>query len=99
MRKLTLLALTAGLMIGSYGTAAAPKVGDAAPAFESKSDDGKAWKSEDHVGKQVVVIYFYPADFTGGCTKQACAYRDDFKKFTDKGVEVVGVSGDSVQGH
>ena len=38
------------------------------------------------------MVYFYPADFTGGCTKQACGFRDDNKKLTDKGVEVVGVS-------
>ena len=43
-----------------------PKVGDAAPAFESTSDAGKAWKSSDVVGKKVVVVFFYPAAFTGG---------------------------------
>jgi len=99
MRKWAMLALTAGLMIGVSATAAELKVGDAAPTFTSTSDDGKPWKSADHVGKKVVVVYFYPADFTGGCTKQACAYRDDFGKFADKGVEVVCVSGDNVEGH
>src|SRR5207244_3505075 len=42
---------------------------------------------------------FYPADLTGGCTKQACGFRDDFKKLTDKGVTVIGVSGDSASNH
>jgi len=98
MRTLTLLALTAGLMLGTRAMAEV-KVGDPAPKFASTSDDGKAWKSEDHVGKKIVVVYFYPADFTGGCTKQACAYGEDYKKLTDKGVEIVGVSGDSVMGH
>ena len=79
--------------------AAELKVGDKAPVFESTADDGKAWKSADHVGKKIVVVYFYPADFTGGCTKQACSYRDDFGKLADKGVEVIGVSGDNVEGH
>ena len=74
-------------------------VGDVAPKFESMDDQGKAWKSADHVGKKVVVVYFYPADDTGGCTKQACGFRDDMKKLTDKGIEVVGVSGDSVKNH
>jgi peroxiredoxin Q/BCP len=73
------------------------KVGDAAPKFESVNDAGKAWKSEDHVGKKVVVVYFYPASFTGGCTAQAMAFQADMKKFADKDVEIVGVSGDSVQ--
>ncbi|WP_010584923.1 peroxiredoxin [Schlesneria paludicola] len=75
------------------------KVGDAAPAFEVKDDSGQDWKSSDHIGKKVVVVYFYPADMTGGCTKQACGFRDDMKTLTDKGVEVVGVSGDSVRNH
>jgi peroxiredoxin Q/BCP len=74
-------------------------VGDPAPVFESTDDQGNPWKSTDHVGKKILVIYFYPADLTGGCTAQACAYRDDMKKLADKGVEVVGVSGDSVENH
>jgi thioredoxin-dependent peroxiredoxin len=77
----------------------AVNVGDAAPVFQSTDDQGKTWKSADHVGKQVLVVYFYPADLTGGCTAQACSFRDDMKKLTDKGVEVVGVSGDSVKNH
>ena len=75
------------------------KVGDSAPAFDVKDDAGKDWKSSDHVGKHVVVVYFYPADMTGGCTKQACGFRDDMKTLRDKGVEVVGISGDSVENH
>src|SRR5437867_7890967 len=73
------------------------KVGDAAPAFTAKDDAGKDWKSAEHIGKKVVVVYFYPASFTGGCTKQACGFRDDSKALTEKGVEVVGVSGDTVR--
>lgn len=75
------------------------KVGDPAPTFSATDDQGNTWKSSDHVGKKVVVVYFYPADMTGGCTKQACGFRDDLGKLGDKGVEVVGVSGDSVKGH
>lgn len=75
------------------------KVGDAAPKFESTDDAGKPWKSEDYVGKKVVVVYFYPADLTGGCTKQACGFRDDMAKLKEQGVEVVGVSGDSAKNH
>ena len=75
------------------------KVGDAAPVFEVEDDKGETWKSKDHVGKKIVVVYFYPADMTGGCTKQACAFRDDFPKLEDEGIEVVGVSGDSAANH
>ncbi|OYP30995.1 peroxiredoxin [Rhodopirellula sp. MGV] len=80
-------------------TASAIDVGDAAPKFQAKDDSGEIWKSEDHVGKKILVVYFYPADMTGGCTKQACGYRDKMKDFTDAGVEVVGVSGDTVENH
>jgi peroxiredoxin Q/BCP len=79
--------------------AAGVKVGEPAPEFEATDDKGQAWKSSDHVGKKVLVVYFYPADLTGGCTKQACGFRDDLDKLADKGVEVVGVSGDSVKNH
>jgi peroxiredoxin Q/BCP len=75
------------------------KVGDKAPSFTSTDDQGKEWKSADVVGKKVLVVYFYPADLTGGCTKQACGFRDDMKTLKDKGVEVVGVSGDSARNH
>src|SRR5262249_48334935 len=75
------------------------KVGDKAPAFESVDENGKAWKSSDVVGKKILVLYFSPADFTGGCTAQACGYRDDIEKLSGKGVEVVGVSGDSAENH
>ena len=75
------------------------KVGDPAPGFQAQDDSGKDWKSSEHVGKKVIVVYFYPADMTGGCTKQACGFRDDMKLLVEKGVEVVGVSGDSVKNH
>ncbi len=75
------------------------KVGDAAPVFTTTDDQGKPWKSSDYVTKKVLVVYFYPADLTGGCTKQACGFRDDLQKLADKGVEIVGISGDSVKNH
>ena len=75
------------------------KVGDAAPVFQAMDDQGKTWKSSDVVGKKLIVVYFYPADMTGGCTKQACGFRDDMKKLEEKDVVVVGVSGDSVRNH
>jgi thioredoxin-dependent peroxiredoxin len=75
------------------------KVGDPAPVFEILDAQGKGWKSADHYGKKWVVIYFYPGDFTPGCTAQANAFRDAMNKLTEQGVEVVGVSGDSVKTH
>ena len=75
------------------------KVGDPAPEFEALDDTGKPWKSADHVGKHIMVVYFYPADMTPGCTKQACGYRDRLEELQNAGVEVVGISGDSVHNH
>jgi len=75
------------------------KVGDKAPAFQGTDDQGNTWKSSSLVGRKIVVVYFFPADFTKGCTDQACGFRDNFKDLTDKGVEIVGVSGDSVKTH
>lgn len=75
------------------------KIGDPAPAVDLRTDQDKTWSSADHYRKKWVVIYFYPGDFTPGCTAQANAFRDAMNKLTEQGVEVVGVSGDSVQTH
>ena len=75
------------------------KVGDAAPTFQLHDDQDKTWSSSDHVGKKWTVIYFYPGDFTPGCTAQAKAFTAAMDKLAEKGVAVVGVSGDSVKTH
>jgi peroxiredoxin Q/BCP len=75
------------------------EVGDEAPEFESVDDAGKPWTSSDHVGEKILVVYFYPKDMTPGCTKQGQCYRDAMAEFKDKDVEVVGVSGDTVESH
>ena len=99
MKRLALVVGALFLVVGLVAQAQEVKVGAKAPEFEGIYDAGKPWKSSDHVGKKIIVVYFYPADFTGGCTKQACAFRDDFGKLTDKGAEVVGISADSVKNH
>jgi peroxiredoxin Q/BCP len=75
------------------------QVGDNAPAFNLRTDSDKSWESSEHYGKKWVVIYFYPGDFTPGCTAQAKLFKEHMNKLSDLGVEVVGVSGDSVQTH
>ena len=79
--------------------AAGLAVGELLPAFESTDEQGLPWKSADHVGKKVLVLYFYPGDFTGGCIKQVEAYREGLAKLEELGVELVGVSGDEVATH
>ena len=72
-------------------------VGDRAPVFQAPADDGTLWRSADHVGRDIVVVYFYPAAMTGGCTAQACAFRDNRSQLEELGATVVGVSGDRVE--
>ncbi len=76
-----------------------PAEGSPAPDFTLPSDDGRMVKLSDYKGKQPVVLYFYPKDETPGCTKQACSFRDNFKAFKDAGIEVLGVSVDTVDAH
>nr|AEY76087.1 peroxiredoxin Q [Haloxylon ammodendron] len=72
--------------------------GSMAPAFTLKDQDGKTVSLSKFKGKPVVV-YFYPADETPGCTKQACAFRDSYEKFKKAGAEVIGISGDDTSSH
>jgi thioredoxin-dependent peroxiredoxin len=71
-------------------------VGDKAPLFKAFADDGSIWDIQNILGEKIIVVYFYPAAMTGGCTKQACSYRDYREDLLSAGVEVVGVSGDKV---
>jgi peroxiredoxin Q/BCP len=79
--------------------AAMPKTGDLAPEFEGVDQDGKTVKLADFVGKKIVLLYFYPKDFTGGCTKEACGLRDRMGELQTNNVEVIGVSFDSADSH
>jgi len=89
--------LLASLTLAIATNLSALEVGDKAPAFSTKDDAGKVWKSEDHVGKKNIIVYFYPAAMTGGCTKQACSYRDASKDLAKLDAVVVAVSGDHVE--
>lgn len=74
------------------------KVGSKAPNFSAPDQTGKVRKLKDYAGKWVI-LYFYPKDDTPGCTKEACSFRDGFSKFKRAGIEVIGVSVDSVKKH
>ena len=69
-------------------------VGDTIPDFTARDAQGEAWRLKDHLGKNTLVVYFYPVAFTGGCTKQACAYRDKKNDLDAADVQVIGISGD-----
>ncbi|MEY9849174.1 thioredoxin-dependent thiol peroxidase [Streptacidiphilus sp. MAP5-3] len=67
--------------------------GDTAPAFTLPDADGKPVSLADHLGRKVIV-YFYPAALTPGCTKQACDFTDNLDVLAEAGYDVVGVSPD-----
>lgn len=77
-------------------TVSALEVGDSSPLFQAKDQDGADWVLKSQLGDKPIVVYFYPAAMTGGCTKQACLYRDYVKR-DDSAFIVVGISGDAVQ--
>ena len=74
------------------------KVGDTAPDFTTVTDEGKTIRLSDYRGKRVV-LYFYPADDTPGCTTQACSFRDNYLEIEERNAVVLGVSPDGVQSH
>ncbi len=74
-------------------------VGDVAPDFELRSQEGKTVELKEVVAQNEVVLYFYPKDDTPGCTAEARAFRDDYEVFKDLGAEVIGISSDSVDSH
>ncbi len=73
--------------------------GDRAPDFELPTQDGKTVRLADFRGKKAVVLYFYPKDFTAGCTAESCSFRDAYEDFSQAGAEVIGISDDDVDSH
>ena len=74
------------------------KVGDKAPAIESKDQASNPISLKQFKGKKVI-LYFYPKDDTPGCTKEACSFRDNYELLNKKGFEVIGVSVDDEKKH
>jgi peroxiredoxin Q/BCP len=74
------------------------QAGNIAPDFEAVTDEGKTIKLSDYRGKRVV-LYFYPADDTPGCTTQACSFRDNYLDIEEQNAVVLGISPDNVASH
>ena len=96
MNNLFLATLTLILMSLSFDDIVL-KIGDNVPDFETVDDNGMPWKLSDHLNVNYLVVYFYPAAFTSGCTAQACSYRDLNKELAMLNASVVGISGDEVK--
>lgn len=75
-----------------------PRLGERAPEFEAKDQDGNTVSLASFRGKPVV-LYFYPKDDTPGCTAEACSFRDSMTILRDRGIVVLGVSVDSEESH
>jgi len=75
------------------------EVGDKIPSFTLKDQNNNDYSIDSIVGKQALVIYFYPKDDTPGCTKEACSFRDEFETFTNLNAKVIGISSDDVESH
>ena len=75
------------------------KTGTPAPDFTATLDDGSEFSLSAHRGQKHVVLYFYPKDFTPGCTAEACSFRDNYGAISGYDAIIVGVSGDDSGSH
>jgi len=75
------------------------KVGSVAPDFTLPSQAGEMVSLKDFSGRKPVVLFFYPKDDSPGCTKEVCAFRDNFEEFSKLDAQVIGISSDSVESH
>jgi peroxiredoxin Q/BCP len=102
MRRISGLALTLVLGIAVsqpvLGEGATPAVGAAAPQFSAPDERGEVVELDDYKGKYVV-LYFYPKDFTSGCTLEARNFQRDLAKYEDAGAAILGVSFDTSESH
>jgi peroxiredoxin Q/BCP len=108
MKTAALVGLAVVLLVGfAWGWArsaradgAVPaRVGQFAPDFTLKDQNGRPVTLSEFRGNRTVVLYFYPKDDTPGCTKEACSFRDDMARFEALNVRVLGVSVDGIESH
>lgn len=103
LRSLSLLAAVAALVVASSVAASAfvadaPTVGASAPEFSLTTNEGHQASLKDYRGKWVV-LYFYPKDFTSGCTMEAHNFQQDLQKYEQAGAVILGVSVDTAESH
>ena len=96
MRRFALLLLLTLMCAAAH--AAMPQAGQVAPAFRLQDQNGH-WRSPAEYHGHWLVLYFYPKDFTPGCTTEVCTFRDDIAKLRQAGADVIGVSLDDVKSH
>ena len=74
-------------------------IGSPSPRLRLETSAGENVSLKDFHGKKNVVVYFYPKDFTRGCTAEACEFRDSYEEFKNLGAEVIGISNDNQKSH
>src|SRR5467141_2681261 len=99
-KRIFLFALLIAAIVaqGAYATTEAPAVGTNAPDFTLTTNEGNQAGLKDFRGKWVV-LYFYPKDFTSGCTLEAHNFERDLTKYQSQNAVILGVSADTVQSH
>ncbi len=74
-------------------------VGDSIPTISIPDETGELFELNKFTGKQALIVYFYPKNFTPGCVKEACDFRDKYEEFKGLNAEVIGISSDSESSH
>lgn len=95
--SLLLFLLTIGA--ASAQTDGSIKIGDKVPLFVLKDQNGKTFDIRNYIGKQKLVIYFYPKDESSVCTKEACTFRDSFGQYKEAKAMVIGINSGTVESH
>lgn len=93
-----LLSILTGIFVASESESLLP-VGSVAPDFSATLGTGESFRLRDYSGKKNVVLFFYPKDFTSGCTAQVCSFRDNYDDILHHEAMVVGVSYDTEETH
>ena len=75
------------------------KIGDIIPDISIPDETGELFELNKFTGKQALIVYFYPKNFTPGCVKEACDFRDKYEDFKALNAEVIGISSDSESSH
>tara|TARA_B100000767_G_C19701655_1_gene508701 strand:- start:283 stop:738 length:456 start_codon:yes stop_codon:yes gene_type:complete len=75
------------------------KIGERCPEIAYDNQHGKSIPFKDFLGSKNIVFFFYPKNFTPGCTKEACVFRDSYEEFQQYDCEVIGISSDSEKSH
>ena len=91
--------LFSNILQGCHAQGKTLKVGDPVPVFSLRDQNDSLFNSTDFVGKNILVIYFYPKDESSVCTKEACSFRDNYKDFTKAGAMVIGINSGTVESH